>query len=87
MDVQEFTLSVGGAPMNCIRFGSGKKNFVILAGMSLSGKSPDGRIVEMMELPDRTFYIGTQAHPEFKSRPNKAHPLFAGFIAAAVSRK
>ena len=54
-------------------------------GMTLSGVSPDGRIVEMMELTeDHPFYIATQAHPEFKSRPNKPHPLFAGFIAAAV---
>ncbi|MFQ7311111.1 MAG: CTP synthase [Sellimonas sp.] len=53
------------------------------AGMVLSGLSPDKRIVEMIELKDHPFYIGTQAHPEFKSRPNRAHPLFAGFVQAA----
>ena len=57
------------------------------AGMRLSGISPDGRIVEMVELRDHPFYIGTQAHPEFKSRPNHAHPLFAGLVAAAKDHK
>lgn len=56
-------------------------------GMRLSGLSPDGRIVEMIELPEHPFFIATQAHPEFKSRPDKAHPLFKGFIAAAAKRK
>lgn len=51
-------------------------------GMVLAGKSPDGRIVEMIELKDHPFFIATQAHPEFKSRPNRPHPLFRGFIAA-----
>ena len=53
-------------------------------GMVLSGISPDGRIVEMVELSDHPFYIATQAHPEFKSRPNRPHPLFRGLIAAAA---
>ncbi len=53
-------------------------------GMTLCGVSPDNHIVEMVEIPEHPFYIGTQAHPEFKSRPNKAHPLFAGLIGAAV---
>lgn len=52
-------------------------------GMVLSGQSPDGRIVEMIELSDHPFFVGTQAHPEFKSRPNHAHPLFAGFVESA----
>ncbi len=56
-------------------------------GMRLCGTSPDGRIVEMIELPDHPFFIGTQGHPEFKSRPNRPHPLFAGFIQAAVRQK
>ncbi len=53
-------------------------------GMTLAGLSPDGRIIEMIELNDHPFFIGTQGHPELKSRPNNAHPLFRGFIAAAV---
>ncbi len=52
-------------------------------GMILSGLSPDGRIVEMIELRDHPFFVGTQAHPELKSRPNRAHPLFKGFVKAA----
>ena len=57
------------------------------AGMTLAGLSPDGRIVEMIELKNHPFFIGTQGHPELKSRPNHAHPLFRGFIAAAVDHK
>lgn len=53
------------------------------AGMMMAGLSPDGRIVEMIELPENEFFIATQAHPEFKSRPNRPHPLFRGFIEAA----
>ena len=53
-------------------------------GMELSGVSPDGHIVEMIELKDHPYYVATQAHPEFKSRPNHAHPLFAGLVKAAV---
>lgn len=54
------------------------------AGLTLSGLSPDSRLVETVELTDRPFYIGVQYHPEFKSRPNKPHPLFKGFIGAAA---
>ena len=56
-------------------------------GMVLSGLSPDGRIVEMIELKDHPFFIATQAHPELKSRPNRPHPLFKGFVGAALSYK
>ena len=55
------------------------------AGLTLSGLSPDGRLVETVELSDRPFYVGVQYHPEFKSRPNKPHPLFKGFVAAALA--
>ena len=53
-------------------------------GMKLAGLSPDGHIVEMIEIPDHPWFIGTQSHPEFKSRPNKPHPLFKGFTKAAM---
>ncbi|MCD7865402.1 MAG: CTP synthase [Clostridiales bacterium] len=53
-------------------------------GMNLCGLSPDGRIVEMLELPNHPWFIATQAHPELKSRPNRPHPLFVGFIGAAL---
>ena len=55
-------------------------------GMKLSGLSPDGRIVEMCEIPDHPFFIATQAHPELKSRPNRPHPLCKGFITAAKNK-
>ena len=56
-------------------------------GMKLSGISPDGRIVEMCELSDHPFFIAIQAHPELKSRPNRPHPLFRGFIKAALDNQ
>ena len=56
-------------------------------GLTLSGTSPDGRLVETVELSDRPFHVGVQYHPEFKSRPNKPHPLFKGFIGAALGVK
>lgn len=55
-------------------------------GLVLSGSSPDGRIIETVEVPQNDFFIGVQFHPEFKSRPNKAHPLFSGFIKAALEK-
>ena len=56
------------------------------AGLCLSGISPDGRLVETVEIPGEDFYVGVQFHPEFKSRPNKPHPLFVGFIGAAMKK-
>jgi CTP synthase len=63
-----------------------RKDFIAY-GMKLSGLSPDGRIVEMIELDGHPWFLATQAHPEFKSRPNKPHPLFRGFVDAALSFK
>lgn len=60
------------------------RNALTANGMTLSGLSPDGRIVEMIEIPAHPWFIATQAHPELKSRPNRPHPLFQGFIAAAL---
>ena len=56
------------------------------AGLAISGTSPSGELVETVELPDHPFYIGVQFHPEFKSRPNRAHPLFRAFLQAAAHR-
>lgn len=53
-------------------------------GLRLCGTSPDGRIVEMIEISDHPWFIATQAHPELKSRPNRPHPLFRGFVEAAI---
>ena len=57
---------------------------LVAAGLTLSGTSPDGRLVETVELSDRPFHVGVQYHPEFKSRPNKPHPLFVGFVKASL---
>ena len=57
------------------------------AGLVISGESPDGNLVETVELKDHPFFVGVQYHPEFKSRPNKPHPLFKGFVAAAVNSR
>ncbi|GAC1458295.1 MAG: CTP synthase [Candidatus Limnocylindrales bacterium] len=55
-------------------------------GMRFSGLSPDGRLVEIVEIPEHPFYLGTQYHPEFRSRPNRPHPLFIAFVQAALER-
>ncbi len=59
------------------------------AGLVVSGASPDGQLVEFVELPREfhPYYVSTQAHPEFLSRPNRAHPLFAGLIGAALEQQ
>ena len=67
-------------------FNNDYRDVLTRAGLTLSGMSPDGRLVETVELTGRPFFVGVQYHPEFKSRPNKAHPLFRGFIAAALDR-
>ena len=59
------------------------RNALTENGMKISGLSPDGRIVEMIELSNHPFFVATQAHPELKSRPNRPHPLFRGFVDAA----
>ena len=57
------------------------------AGLIISGTSPDGSLVETIELADHPFYVGVQYHPEFKSRPNKPHPLFVGLLREALARQ
>ena len=59
---------------------------LIDAGLVISGQSPDDKLVEMVEVPDHPWYIGVQFHPEFKSRPNHAHPLFREFIGVALKK-
>lgn len=60
------------------------RNSLTDKGLKLCGISPDGRIIEMIELPEHPWFLATQAHPELKSRPNRPHPLFKGFIEAAI---
>ena len=57
------------------------------AGMRFSGINPDRNLVEMIELPAHPWFVACQFHPEFKSRPNRPHPLFAGLVGAAIKRK
>lgn len=63
------------------------RDALVSGGMKLSGLSPDGRIVEMIEIPEHRWFLATQAHPELKSRPNHPHPLFKGFVSAAQEYK
>ena len=65
------------------------RNEISAAGLVFSGTSPDGHLVEYVELPRdvHPYYVGTQAHPEFRSRPNRAHPLFKGLVVAALERQ
>ena len=62
-------------------------NLLIEKGMIVSGTSPNGTIVEMMELPEHPWFVACQFHPEFKSRPNRPHPLFMGFVKAAIEER
>ena len=67
-------------------FNNNYRDLITENGMVISGTSPDGHIVETVEIPANTFHVGVQFHPEFKSRPNRAHPLFTAFIKAAKRR-
>lgn len=68
-------------------FNNDFKEQLIKAGLTVSGTSPDGRLVEIVEVMEHKWFVGVQFHPEFKSRPNRAHPLFRDFIRAAVEGK
>jgi CTP synthase len=63
------------------------RDLFVQHGLRLSGLSPDGQLVEIVELPTHPWFIGCQFHPELQSRPTRPHPLFAGFVAAAVKAK
>jgi CTP synthase len=56
-------------------------------GLAFSGTSPDGNLVEVVELPDHPWFVAVQCHPEFKSKPTRAHPLFRAFVQAALARR
>lgn len=68
-------------------FNNNYRDLMINAGLKISGTSPNGNIVETVEISEHPFYIGVQFHPEFKSRPNKAHPLFIQLVKSATERK
>ncbi|MUL38472.1 CTP synthase [Gloeocapsopsis dulcis] len=67
-------------------FNNAYRNLFLESGYAISGTSPDGRLVEIIELPNHPFFVATQFHPEFQSRPSAPHPLFKGFIEAVVMR-
>ena len=67
-------------------FNNGYRNLFLESGYTISGTSPDGRLVEIIELPNHPFFIATQFHPEFQSRPSAPHPLFKGFVEAIMLR-
>ncbi len=68
-------------------FNNDFRDILTSGGLLLSGTSPDGHIVETVEIPGKRFFVGVQFHPEFKSRPNKAHPLFMGLVKASLERR
>ena len=67
-------------------FNNAYRSLLLETGYEISGTSPDGRLVEIIEMPDHPFFIATQFHPEFRSRLNNPHPLFLGFVRAALQR-
>jgi CTP synthase len=68
-------------------FNNAYRSQFVETGYEISGTSPDDRLVEIIEYPHHPFFVATQFHPEFRSRPNKAHPLFLGFVKAALARR
>ncbi len=68
-------------------FNNNYRDLMIEKGLVISGTSPDDRIVETVEVPENDFFVGVQFHPEFKSRPNRAHPLFLGLVSSALKKK
>jgi len=79
------TLSISERHRHRYEFNNDYREALSSAGLTLSGLSPDGRLVETVELSDMPFFVGVQFHPEFKSRPNRPHPLFREFVAAACN--
>ncbi len=67
-------------------FNNAYRSLLLETGYEISGTSPDGRLVEIIEMPSHPFFIATQFHPEFRSRPNTPHPLFLGFVQAALKK-
>jgi CTP synthase len=80
------TLGVTERHRHRFEFNNRYKSRLEAVGLLCSGSSPDGRLVEFVELPEHPYWVATQAHPEFKSRPDRAHPLFRELVAAALDR-
>ena len=81
------TLEIKERHRHRYEFNNGCREELTRAGLALSGLSPDGRLVEVVELPGHPWFAACQFHPELKSRPNRAHPLFREFVAASMERK
>lgn len=81
------TLQISERHRHRYEFNNEYREVLSKAGLKLSGLSPDGELVETVEIPEHPFFIGVQYHPEFKSRPNKPHPIFKGFVEAALNKK
>ena len=79
-------LSIGERHRHRYEFNNSFREEYEKAGMTIAGTSPDGRLVESVTIPENGFFVGVQYHPEFKSRPNRAHPIFREFIRAAGSK-
>ncbi len=80
------SLSINERHRHRYEFNNDYKDALEKAGLVLSGTSPDGKLVETVEYEGRDFFVGVQFHPEFKSRPNRPHPLFLGFVGAAKKK-
>ena len=80
------TLEISERHRHRYEFNNAYRDEMEAAGLTIAGTSPDGRLVEAVELADKKFFVAVQYHPEFKSRPNNAHPLFRELIAAAVKQ-
>ncbi len=81
------TLEIDERHRHRYEFNNDYRELLTRQGLQLSGLSPDGRLVEVVEYPHHPWFVGVQFHPEFKSRPNRAHPLFREFVAAAKEKK
>lgn len=81
------TLEISERHRHRYEFNNDYREILSSAGLTLSGISPDGSLVETVELTEKPFFVGVQFHPEFKSRPNKPHPLFMGLISTALKSK
>ena len=79
------TMQISERHRHRYEFNNEYKGVLTKAGLVISGQSPDGELVETVEVPDNTFYIGVQFHPEFKSRPNRPQPIFRKFIEASLA--
>ena len=78
------TLQVNERHRHRFEFNNAYRDLLAQHGMVFSGLSPDGQLVEITEIADHPFMVGSQFHPEFKSRPARPHPLFKDFVAAAL---